>query len=372
MSTFDLSMLKGKRVVVGLSGGIDSAVTAYLMKEAGCDVTGVTMQIWDASIELKDSGRPGCFGPGEGDDIRVAKSLADRLGVEHIVIPLAAEYKTIVLEYFRSEYLKGRTPNPCVMCNWKLKFGLMLDRFADLGKNYDYAATGHYARVSRDNKSNRYLLSKGLDSGKDQSYFLCRLGQDRLARLVLPLGHMLKDDVRAIANKLGWQDMIDKKESQDFIEADDYSVLFRAGDSRPGPVLDTAGNKVGMHEGIIHYTIGQRKGLGLGGAKIPLYVLHIDSCTNTVIVGSHAELYKKCMVVSEISWISGKAPDAEIRLKARIRQQHKDAPCLLRVGDSTSADVIFDEPQMSITPGQVAVFYDGDLVIGGGVIEKAE
>jgi tRNA-uridine 2-sulfurtransferase len=371
MSIPDLSPYKGKRVVVGLSGGIDSSVSAYLMKEAGCNVTGVTMQIWDATIEIKDSGRPGCFGPGEKDDIEAAKSLADRLGIEHIVIPLALEYKNIVLEYFRSEYLKGRTPNPCVMCNWKLKFGLMLDKFTGLGKDYDYVATGHYARVSRDEKTSLCVLRKGVDSGKDQSYFLCRLGQDRLAKLVLPLGEMVKDDIRGIARKLGWQDMLAKKESQDFIETDDYSVLFRAGDAKPGPILDIAGKQVGMHDGIIHYTIGQRKGLGLGGAKVPVYVLHIDSCTNSIIVGSHDELYKKSMAVSGISWISGAAPDGDVRLKARIRQQHKEAPCLLKVLDDASTEVLFDEPQMSITPGQIAVLYDGDIVVGGGMIDKA-
>jgi len=365
-----MSRNKNRTIAVGLSGGVDSSVTAYLLKKQGADVLGLTMQIWDGSLPLLDEGLSGCYGPGEPRDIAAAKALADRLGIPHHVISLAPEYNTEVLDYFRSEYRAGRTPNPCVRCNRSMKFGLLLERARTLGIAFDTFATGHYAQISQDPPVGRWQLRRSVDRAKDQTYFLSHLSQEQLAQVLFPLGGLTKPEVKAIAREIGWNDVADKPESQNFIESKDYGVLFGEQEQKPGPIVNTQGQVLGQHRGIIHYTIGQRKGLGIGGTADPLYVLRIDACANTIIVGAYSELFATRLVARDLNWIGiPAAPTKPLRVQAKIRQQHQEAPAVIHAVPGTNdIEALFDEPQMSITPGQIVVFYDGDLVLGSGTI----
>jgi tRNA-specific 2-thiouridylase len=361
----------GSTIAVGLSGGVDSSVAAWLLKQRGYAVIGLTMQIWDGSLAIPDEGRSGCYGPGEARDIEAARALAARLDIPHYVVPLAPEYAREVLDYVRREYGAGRTPNPCVHCNRSMKFGLMLERARAMGIAFDRFATGHYARVERDPRNGRLHLLRALDPAKDQSYFLSRLTQDQLAQVCFPLGGLTKREVKALARDIGWDDVADKQESQNFIESKDYGVLFGGEAPPPGPIVDAAGRTLGRHRGIIHYTVGQRKGLGLGGSGDPLYVIRIDACANTIVVGPHAAIFARTLIATDLNWISlPGAPGTALRVKTRIRQQHQEAASTLVAADDGAVTVTFDDAQMSVTPGQVAVFYDGDTVLGGGIISR--
>jgi tRNA-specific 2-thiouridylase len=361
-----------KRVAVGMSGGVDSSVAAYLLQQQGYDAVGLTMQTWDGTVALPASSKPGCFGPGEAQDIEAARSVAARLGIPHHVVSLASEYKAEVLGYFRKEYLAGRTPNPCVRCNRQVKFGLLLERARAAGIEFDLFATGHYARVAYDAARERYLLMRGRDPRKDQSYFLSHLGQGQLSQLVFPLGEMDKDEVKRIASQLGWADLLDKPESQDFIECDSYGVLFEPEDARPGPIVDAEGNVVGQHEGIIHYTVGQRRGLRIGGQARPLYVTGVSGKDNSVRVGERESLFSARLIATNVNWIALAGPPGEpVEATAKVRQQHRAAPAKLmacEVDGQPAVEIVFQEPQMAITPGQTVAFYDGDVVLGAGTI----
>ena len=357
-------------VAVGLSGGVDSSVAAWLLQRAGWRVTGLTMSIWDGSVPIPDEGLSGCFGPGEARDLEAARAIAARLGIEHRVVALAAEYKRTVLDYFRAEYLAGRTPNPCVRCNQRMKFGFLLEQARAQGADFDKFATGHYARTRFDEASGRWQLLRGRDAGKDQSYFLSRLQQAQLAMLVFPLGELRKGEVKDLARELGWADLAEKDESQDFIECADYAVLFRPGDAQPGDFVTRTGKVLGRHRGIIHYTIGQRKGLELGGGGTPWYVLEIDAARNRVVVGPREELHARELVAGDLNWVAlAGAPERPFRCEVQIRQRHKAAPATV-VADGDRLRAAFDEPQLSVTPGQIAVFYAGDVVLASGAIEK--
>ena len=360
-----------KSVAVGLSGGVDSSVAAWLLKRDGWHVTGLTMSIWDGSVAIPDLGISGCYGPGEARDLEAAKEIAARIGIEHRVIDLAGDYKNVVLDYFREEYLAGRTPNPCVRCNQRMKFGFLLEAARAQGVEFEKFATGHYARVGFDAASGRWQLRRGKDEGKDQSYFLSRLKQEQLKDLVFPLGELRKGEVKGIARGLGWSDLAEKDESQDFIECDDYSVLFRKGDAKPGDFTTREGKVLGRHRGIIHYTIGQRKGLELGGGGTPWHVLEIDAARNRVVVGPQAELQTRGLVAGDLSWVAwAGAPAAPVRCRVQIRQRHKAAAATVTAAEGGRLEAVFDEPQLSVTPGQVAVFYDGEAVLASGTIEK--
>lgn len=359
-------------VAVGLSGGVDSSIAAYLLQREGYRVIGLTMQIWDGTLPLPDEGRSGCYGPGEARDIAAAEALAKRLGIPHHVVALAPEYNAQVLDYFRREYTAGRTPNPCVRCNRSMKFGLLLDRARAQGIAFDRFATGHYARVEHHEASGRWLLLKAVDQAKDQSYFISRLSQDQLRQVLFPLGRLTKPEVKALAREIGWTDIAEKQESQNFIESKHYGVLFDQRECTPGPIVDTYGKVLGQHEGVVHYTVGQRKGLGLGGTVDPLYVIRIDACTNTVVVGPHNALLHTRLTASDLNWISvAEGPVQPMAVRARIRQQHREAEATvcLRLGQPSSAEVVFAAPQLSITPGQTVVFYDEDRVVGSGIID---
>lgn len=333
------------------------------------------MQIWDGTLPLPDEGFSGCFGPGEYRDISAAKTLAGRLAIPHHVIPLAGEYSGEILSYFRQEYRTGRTPNPCVRCNRQMKFGLLPERARQLGIEFDAFATGHYARMERDPATGRSHLRRAVDDSKDQSYFLCHLEQAQLAISLFPLGAMRKGEVKNLAREIGWGDIAEKQESQNFIESRNYDVLFREEPCSPGPIVDTTGRVVGQHKGIIHYTIGQRKGLGLGGTAEPLYVVRLEACSNTVVVGQREELFSSSLVAGNVNWIATPdAPSEPIRIHAKIRQQHHAAPATLtatRTGGRPMIRLDFEEPQMSVTPGQVVACYDGERVLCGATIEGA-
>lgn len=360
-------------VAVGMSGGVDSSVAAWILMQQGYRVIGLTMSIWDGTVAMPDEGISGCFGPGEVRDIEAAKAVANRLGIPHHVIPLAPEYAAEVLTYFREEYRAGRTPNPCVRCNRSMKFALLLERARAMGIAFDRFATGHYARVEQDAAGGRWLLRRAVDSAKDQSYFLSRLTQDQLAHVLFPLGALTKEKVKAMALEAGWSDIAGKAESQDFIESRHYGVLFDERDSAPGPITDTADRVLGRHQGIVHYTVGQRKGLGIGGTGEPLYVTRIDACSNTVVVGGYQDLFSARLVAADLNWIGRPGfPGEPLRVTVKIRQQHREAAATLRPLERdgmSAAEITFDEPQMSVTPGQAAVFYEGDSVSGSGIIQ---
>ena len=365
-----MSMAK-KTVAVGLSGGVDSSMAAWLLKRDGWQVIGLTMSIWDGSVPMPDVGLSGCFGPGEVRDLAAAKEVADRIGIEHRVIALAEKYRETVLDYFRAEYLAGRTPNPCVRCNQRMKFGFLLEQARAQGLEFEKFATGHYARVQRDAATGRWQLLRGRDAGKDQSYFLSRLRQEQLAGLIFPLGERTKGEVKDLARELGWGDLAEKEESQDFIECNDYSVLFREGDSKPGDFVTRDGKVVGRHRGILHYTIGQRKGLELGGGGTPWYVVEIDAERNRVVVGAREELGAPELLAGDLNWVSMVGtPAHSLRCRVQIRQRHRAAVATVSDAGGGRVRAVFDEPQVSVTPGQVAVWYDGDQVLGSGTIEK--
>ncbi len=352
------------KIAVGLSGGVDSTMAAYLLKKQGHTVVGVTMALWDGSIPIPDRGQSGCFGPGEARELAETAKVAERLSIDYEVIPLAEQYKKNVLEYFRSEYKAGRTPNPCAKCNQKMKFGFLVDSAHQL-LDFDLFATGHYARISDNGK----LLRKALDPTKDQTYFLSRLNPTQLSRVMFPLGELTKKEVKALAAESGFEDLARKPESQDFIECEDYSVLFDKNDIRPGEFVDMAGNVLGHHEGIVYYTIGQRKGLGIGGLKEPLFVVKIDPHKNRVVLGTKAELYSKALRAHDINRLLLGENENSGRAMVKIRHGKNLAEATFRI-DGDDLTVSFDEPQMSVTPGQIVVLYRDDAVLASGIIDE--
>lgn len=359
-------------VAVGMSGGVDSTMAALLLQGQGYEVIGLTMQVWGGDQDWPDEGRSGCYGPGEVRDIAKTKELARRLGIKHYVVPLVGEYKKGVLDYCRSEYSCGRTPNPCVKCNRELKFGLLWQRAHEMGIQFDCFATGHYARVEYDRERRRMLLRRAVDLTKDQSYFLARLSQEQLKLILFPLGGMTKAEVKKLAAAKGCSDLAEQEESQDFLESKDYSVLFGADRDKPGLIVDQDGKILGEHQGVMHYTIGQRKGLKLGGRQEPLFVVALDSERNLVVVGPKNSLFSDGLLATDANWIAlESAPHEPLAVKAKIRRQHQEVDAKLVAEGPEQIRLQFAEPQLSVTPGQAVVFYDGDIVLGSGIIEKA-
>jgi len=360
-----------ERIVVGMSGGVDSSLAAALLVGAGADAVGVTMRVtpWRAPEDaVRRFGA--CCG---GDDAEDARRVARRLGIPHYVLGMEREFEREVIAPFAAAYRAGRTPVPCLQCNSALKFGTLLAR----ARAWDAAAvaTGHYARVTRDAASGRWLLWRARDRRKDQSDFLWPLTQSQLAAARFPVGELSKDEVRERARTLGLP-TADKPESQEicFVPGGDYREVLRArapATFAPGPIVDRAGRVLGAHGGVAAYTIGQRRGLGLG-AREALYVLDLDAAANRVVVGRAAELERDRLEAERVNFIAGPPPPAPLRVEARIRHAHAPAPATLRATGEGRVEVRFDEPQRAITPGQSVVFYQGDLVVGGGVIARGD
>jgi tRNA-specific 2-thiouridylase len=370
-----------QRVAVGMSGGVDSSAAALLLKEAGHEVIGVTMSIYsggpaDAFPPGGPSARPApdsCYGAGETVDIEDAARVCARLGIPHHVVDLKDDFRKLVIEHTRSEYAAGRTPNPCVRCNRLVKFGLLVEKLAEAAGGVDAFATGHYARLSFDRLTGRWAIRKAADPAKDQSYFLCLLGQEQLGRAIFPLGDLSKSEVRRRAKEAGLE-IHDRAESQDFA-AGGYRSVVNLPD-REGPVTDARGAVIGSHRGHWSYTIGQRRGLGVGGGEV-LYVTRIDAASNTVVAGPDADLWHRELVAWEVNWmgmadLAGAAKATEpMHLSVKIRYRNPEASALVEILDGGRVHVTFDEPQRAIAPGQMAVCYDGDRIAFAGVIERA-
>ena len=355
------------KVAVGLSGGVDSSVAAALLKEKGYSVIGITMEIFDGSIAVEETARHACYGPGEEEDVAAATAVCEKLDIPYSVFDLRREYRKHVIDYFKNEYLAGRTPNPCIVCNRHLKFGFMLEKAKAAGIDFQYFATGHYARIEK--SEDRFVLKKAVDPIKDQTYFLYGLTQQQLAHTIFPLGTYTKDRVREIAQSFGLE-TANRPESQDFIAGRDYSPLFTEAEIRPGDIVDKDGRLLGKHRGIIHYTVGQRRGLGIASDR-PLYVMDIDADKNRLIVGAKKNLFSKGLIASDLNFLALESLKRPYEVKARIRLRHTAAEATVYPDLNDTVKVLFKEPQTAVTPGQSVVFYRDDTVFGGGVIEKS-
>jgi tRNA-uridine 2-sulfurtransferase len=351
------------RVVVAMSGGVDSSVAAALLAREGHDVIGLSMQLYDQS-----NGEIAFGSCCTLDDLYDARRVAAAIGIPHYIVNFERKFEDHVISDFVREYAAGRTPIPCVHCNGDLKFASLVERAE--GFEAQAVATGHYARVEFDEVGGRYRLMRGVDAQKDQSYFLFTLSQAQLARARFPVGHLDKTAVRAEASRLGLR-VAAKKDSQEicFVPSGEHPEFVGRRAALPGGTIrDRQGRELGRHDGIHRFTIGQRKGLGLA-AGVPLYVVDIDAESAAVTVGTRQDLERDALTASRVNWISGDVPRGPIRAHARIRYRHREAPATITPIGADRARVVFDEPQSAITPGQAVVFYDGDCVVGGGWID---
>jgi tRNA-specific 2-thiouridylase len=355
------------KVAVGLSGGVDSSIAAALLRDRGYDVVGITMKTFDPSMPLIESVKHACYGPGEEEDVKAAAAICDKLGIPFHVIDLKEEFRDHVMAYFRREYLAGRTPNPCILCNQRMKFGFLLEKARKAGIDFEFFATGHYARIAE--SGDRYLLKRATDLSKDQTYFLYALGPEQLSHTLFPVGEYTKPKVKEIARSLGLKSA-DRHESQDFISGTDYSPFFREGEIGEGDIVDKEGNVLGRHRGIVYYTVGQRRGLGIASPR-PLYVLKIDAARNTIVVTEKGNLFSKGLIANHLNLIAVERLDRPYEIKAKIRLQHKEADAILSPLEDQKAEIRFHKPQLAVTPGQSVVFYLNDIVLGGGIIEQA-
>lgn len=355
------------KVVVGMSGGVDSSVAAYLLKERGYDVIGVTMQIWQDEEQAAQEENGGCCGLSAVDD---ARRVAAALEIPYYVMNFKKEFKENVIDYFVEEYQNGRTPNPCIACNRYVKWESLLQRSLSIGA--EYIATGHYARVVQ-LENGRYTLRRSATLAKDQTYALYNLTQEQLKRTLMPVGKYTKDEVRAIAEKINLR-IANKPDSQDicFVPDGDYAKFieqYTGRKSKPGDFVDMEGNILGRHKGIIHYTLGQRRGLGIPAAA-RLYVCDISPKTNQVVLGSNEDLFHTELTAEKVNLISCESLKEPMRLKAKIRYRHPEQDAVAWQTEDGVLHVRFDKPQRAITKGQAVVLYDGDIVVGGGVIES--
>ena len=355
-----------KKVVVGMSGGVDSSVAACLLKEQGYDVIGVTMQIWQEEDPEQVEENGGCCGLSAVDD---ARRVAWQLEIPYYVMNFRKEFKESVMDYFVDEYLHGHTPNPCIACNRYVKWEALLARSMEIGA--DYIATGHYARVMQ-LPNGRYTIQNSVTAAKDQTYALYNLTQEQLSRTLMPVGAYTKDEIRQIAEDHGL-DVAKKKDSMEicFITDNDYAgFIERTVDNVPGPgnFVDKDGNVLGRHKGITHYTVGQRKGLNLAMGR-PVFVTEIRPETGEVVIGDNDDVFSDYLVCDHVNWMAVDGLHGEEKtVMAKIRYSHKGAPCVIRELEDGRVECRFETPQRAITPGQAVVFYENDYVFGGGTI----
>lgn len=363
-------MKKNKqRIVVAMSGGVDSSVTAALLKQEGYDVIGISMQVWDYSKFAAPDGEKfdTCCSL---DDIHDARRVAEQIGIPFYVVNFEDEFQRLVIDDFVDEYFRGRTPNPCVRCNQLIKFELLLRKARELGA--DFLATGHYARIER-RADGTFHLFKGVDHGKDQSYFLFTLTQEQLSRTLFPLGGMTKGEVRGLAASFGLR-VAEKGESQEicFVPDNDYVRFIeeeRSVGLMSGDIVDAAGNVLGRHDGTYRYTVGQRRGLGIAHSH-PLYVVGVDAEKREVVVGPRDDLFSDGLIADNVNWIepAGSLLD---EVACKIRYRHQPVPCRIAILADGRVEVRFRAREKSVTPGQAVVFYNGDEVLGGGwIVEK--
>jgi len=343
-----------KKVVVAMSGGVDSSIAAALLKDEGYEVSGVTMRHYKGDENLK-----------------AAQQVAKKLNIPWDILDFRIEFKNLVIDYFCQEYLTGRTPNPCIICNLKIKFGLLLEKTKSLGA--DYLATGHYAINEYEQEINKFQLKRGVDESKDQSYFLYRLNQDTLPYVLFPLGRFKKSQSRKLAKKIGLKNY-KKEESQEicFIQEGDYRKFLRknvSGNIKQGKFIDNSGNILGIHQGIPFYTIGQRKKLGLS-SNTRKYVTKIDAQENIIILGKEEDLYQDKLIIKDLNFVSGDKLLDYMKVEVKIRYNCKKSSAIISPYEDDKILIDFEKPQRAITPGQSAVFYQGDIVIGGGIIEE--
>ena len=378
----------GDTVVVGMSGGVDSTLVALLLKEKGCHVIGVTMSLWDGSLPEIKSDKPikeACYGPGEEENIEECQKFCAANGIEYHVIEVKDDYKQKVLEYFKAEYRAGRTPNPCIQCNRYIKFGALLDGISNISIKYDYFCTGHYAKIVRpesgifSSNEKPCMIATAADISKDQTYFLYRIPSSVLEKVRFPLATMKKSEVFELARRANLE-AANREESQDFIGEEYFDMLFKDKPSVPGDIIDLDGHILGKHRGIEHYTIGQRRGLGVA-VSYPVYVQSIDAKNNVVVLAPNDALNSSGLIADDFVWPADVAPDCEFEAEVKIRLASRPVKAKIKKYVPQADDemsykgqpylIAFEEPQRAVAPGQSAVLYKDDVIIGGGIIAKA-
>lgn len=357
--------MDNKKVVVGMSGGVDSSVAAYLLQQQGYDVIGVTMEIWQREDSCLTEAEGGCCGLSAVED---AGRVAAKLGIPYYVMNFKDVFKKHVIDDFINEYMAGRTPNPCIVCNRKVKWEAMLKRSLDIGA--DYIATGHYSRIER-LQNGRYAVKRSVTDKKDQTYALYSLTQEQLKHTIMPVGEYTKEEIRGIAEKIGLN-VASKPDSMEicFVPDKDYAGFIEKSIDRPvpeGDFVDTSGNVIGRHKGIIHYTVGQRKGLNLA-MGYPVFVTAIEPGTNRVVIGKDGDVYTDRLTAARLNHMSEERFCEDKIYMGKIRYNHKGTKCKVRYINDDTIECIFLEPVRAVTPGQSLVLYDGDYIAGGGVI----